>query len=87
MGNISVQVLKEKDYQMVMSILKAFEDRKIIRILEEEDDCIALPGPPLTDEQWVEYIEKAESEPTISGEEMKAIFKYLMITSKARTAA
>ncbi len=87
MGNISVQVIDEKDYQMMMSVLKEFADKNIIRILEEEndEDSIALPGPPLTDEQWVKYIEKAEAEPSLSEAEMRTIFKYLKITNGKMT--
>jgi len=76
MGNISLQVLNEKDFQMVMSVLKAFADNNIIR-LETNENCLGVPGAPLTDEQWVEYIKSAEAEPDISMEEMKVIMKYL----------
>ncbi|MCU0347661.1 MAG: hypothetical protein MUC59_12040 [Saprospiraceae bacterium] len=88
MGNISVQVIDEKNYQMVLSVLKVFADNNIIRILQDEDEAsIALPGAPLTDEAWLQYFEKAESEPVITGEEMKAFFKYLKVRAKTRTAA
>jgi hypothetical protein len=76
MGSISLQVINEKDYDMVLAVLKAFADNKIIR-METDENCLGLPGPPLTDEQWVEYIKTAEAEPDISMEEMKVIFKYL----------
>jgi hypothetical protein len=87
MGSISFQILNEKDIEMVMGVLKAFADNNVIRILDEGDnDSIALPGPPLTDEQWIKYIENAESEPSVSGEEMRVIFKYLRMTSKSKPA-
>ncbi len=79
MGNISLQVLNEKDYQMVMSVLKAFADNNIIR-LETDRNSLGVPGPPLTDEQWIEYVKSAEAEPDISMEEMKVIIKYLKTT-------
>ncbi len=61
---------------MVMAVLKAFAENNIIR-LESDENCLGVPGLPLTDEQWVEYIKSAEAEPDISMEEMKVILKYL----------
>jgi hypothetical protein len=82
MGSFSVEVINEKDYQMVLAVLKALADNKIIRVEETDnfEDCIALPGPPLTSEQWEKYIENAEKGPFFNEEEMKGIFKYFKTT-------
>ncbi len=84
MGNISVQVLDEKDYEMVMAVLKPLIEDNTIRILaeEEDEDSIALPGPPLTEAQWVEHIRKAEASGIVSGEEAKAFFEEIKNSRK-----
>jgi hypothetical protein len=81
MGNISVQILNEEDYEMVMGLLLPLVEQKVIRIIDDEgdEDSIALPGPPLTVEELVSYINKAEAGPIISGDDMKIYFEYLKI--------
>jgi hypothetical protein len=80
MGSISLQVINEKDYDMVLAVLKPLIDNKIIRILEEDDDVdsIALPGKPMTDEELLAEINKAEDSPIVSGEEAKLFFDKLI---------
>ncbi len=80
MGNISVQVINEKDFRMVLSMLKALEDNKIIRMTADEDDFLSLPGAPVSDEQLLDYLEKAEAEEDISEAEAKAIFDSMRST-------
>lgn len=60
MGNISLEILNEKDYEKVMAALKPLIDNNIIRILEEEDEDgdIALPGNPMSDEELLAEINR-----------------------------
>ncbi len=77
MGTISVQVHDEKDFKMVMAMLKALEEIDILSIRLEDEESLAVPGEPVTDEKLLEEIEKAEASGDISGEEAKIFFKVL----------
>lgn len=73
MGSISVQVLHEKDYKMVLAMLKALEENEIISVdLDDEpNESIALPGKALTEAELNEIIAKAENGPKMSHQEFK----------------
>jgi hypothetical protein len=72
MQTITVEIKKES----ALKALKKMENEDSIRILSNDDlDIPSLPGKPLSISEFRAWVKYAESKPSVSFKEAKAIWK------------
>jgi hypothetical protein len=72
MKTVAVTVLSPEDEAFVMDVLRAMEQRHLIRLGEELP--LYLEGPPLTIEELDAHLQRAEKGRFYSAEEVKSRF-------------
>lgn len=77
MGTISLKILKEEQYEVVIAMLEALEKKQIISLMMPEENSMAIPGEPVSDKELLEDIDAAEKTDLVSGEEAKELFNLI----------
>lgn len=70
MRTIEVDIISDQDEELILSVLRAFEQQH--RVSLKEKNTAYLPGKPFTESEFDQVIEKAQSSRKYSYEEAKA---------------
>jgi hypothetical protein len=68
-------VLIELKNSKAFKKLHDLEEKKIIRIVDEDPSQWSLPGKPISEEEFREWIKSTEGSPTMSLNEAKQLWK------------
>lgn len=77
MGTISLKVLKKEQYETVIAYLKELEEKQIISFILPEENSLAVPGEPVSDEEFMKEFDEAEKDELLSAEEAQQVFKFI----------
>jgi|GEM_PF-6116739 hypothetical protein len=70
MRTIEIDILSDQDEELILNVLRAFEQQNRVSLKEKNTHC--LPGKPFTESEFDQLIEKAEGSRKYSYEEAKA---------------
>lgn len=76
-GSVKINLfIRRSELEFMLQVLGAFKRKKMIDFtIENQQDALALEGPPLSEEELLKIVEDAEQESKVSYEEFKAIFE------------
>ncbi|TAE23422.1 MAG: hypothetical protein EAZ91_22440 [Cytophagales bacterium] len=70
MRTIEVDILSDQDEELILSVLRAFEQQNRVSLKEKTESH--MPGKPFTESEFDQLVDRAEKSRTYSYEEAKA---------------